>query len=357
MSTAAGTAVPLEIHYTNTKNSHDDIIFAMETHPSSDLLTLGDIHGQISLYSFTAGEECKCMWSINHSTGRPCRVARFSRKGEWLCTAAKDHRSLFITDTERGTLIRKVPKAVGATVYSLCTMSETLLSSGDEDGEIKLWDTRSWKEVLAVKENSDYISAIVADNKRHTLLATSGDGSLTVVDLRSRKFEQKSDCCESELTCLAIAKGGRKVICGDGDGVLGIYTWNLWGDVTDRFVAHPLSVDSMTQLSESVVCTGCMDGKVRAIQIQPNQVMGVIGEHEEGFPVDNLCLNHDHTFLISSSQSSCKFWCVDEIPKMADQKEEDMEDEEEEKRKKRKKRKRPYMEAEQTEKDDFFADL
>ena len=42
-------AVPLEIHYSRAKNSHDDIIFAMETHPSSDLLMLGDIHGHISL--------------------------------------------------------------------------------------------------------------------------------------------------------------------------------------------------------------------------------------------------------------------------------------------------------------------
>ena len=38
----------------------------------------------------------------------------------------------------------------------------------------------------------------------------SGDGSLAIVDLRNRKFEQRSDSCESELTCLAIAK----VMCG-----------------------------------------------------------------------------------------------------------------------------------------------
>ena len=35
---------------------------------------------------------------------------------------------------------------------------------------------------------------------------SSGDGSLAVVDLRNRSFEQRSDCCESELTCLTTAK-------------------------------------------------------------------------------------------------------------------------------------------------------
>ena len=29
-------------------------------------------------------------------------------------------------------------------------------------------------------------------------------------------------------------QGASKVVSGDGEGVLGIYTWGLWGDVTDR---------------------------------------------------------------------------------------------------------------------------
>lgn len=86
--------------------------------------------------------------------------------------------------------------------------------------------------------------------------------------------------------------------------------------------------------------------------------MGVIGGHEEGFPIDNLCLNHDHTFLLSSSQSICKFWSMEEIPKMADQREKDVgEDEDEEKGRKRRKRRRAQVQEEQTDKEDFFADL
>ena len=92
--------------------------------------------------------------------------------------------------------------------------------------------------------------------------------------------------------------------------------------------------------------------------------MGVIGEHDEGFPIDNLSLTHDHTLLVSSSQSSCKFWSTEEIPKMATQKEKEEEDGEEDeervRRRRKRKRKRPHMwsrEEEQTKKDDFFVDL
>ena len=90
--------------------------------------------------------------------------------------------------------------------------------------------------------------------------------------------------------------------------------------------------------------------------------MGVIGEHDEGFPIDNLCLSHDHTLLVSSSQSSCKFWSAGEIPKMAAKKEKEEEDgeEDEEKGRRKRKRRRPHawsQEEEQAEKDDFFGDL
>ena len=34
--------------------------------------------------------------------------------------------------------------------------------------------------------------------------------------------------------CVPSLQGGSKVVSGDGEGVLGIYTWGLWGDTTDR---------------------------------------------------------------------------------------------------------------------------
>ena len=34
----------------------------------------------------------------------------------------------------------------------------------------------------------------------------SGDGSLCCVDLRQKKLEEKSDCSESELLCVAVVK-------------------------------------------------------------------------------------------------------------------------------------------------------
>lgn len=60
------------------------------------------------------------------------------------------------------------------------------------------------------------------------------------------------------------SQGGRKVLCGNGEGALMIYNWGLWEDITDRYpTSPPHSIDSMTRVSDSVVCVGSMDGAIR----------------------------------------------------------------------------------------------
>lgn len=70
----------------------------------------------------------------------------------------------------------------------------------------QLWDMRTWKQTCHVKENRDFISSLVSDDLQRTLLATSGDGRLSVVDLRKKRVEEQSDCNESELLSVAIVK-------------------------------------------------------------------------------------------------------------------------------------------------------
>ncbi len=53
-----------------------------------------------------------------------------------------------------------------------------------------------------------------------------------------------------------------KVVCGTGDGVLNIFNWGEWGNISDRFPGHAMSVDCMVPVTEDIVCTGSMDGSI-----------------------------------------------------------------------------------------------
>ena len=60
-------------------------------------------------------------------------------------------------------------------------------------------------------------------------------------------------------------QGGKKVVCGDGEGALMLYNWGLWGDITDRYPCRPHSIDSMIPISDTVLCIGSMDGAIRSV--------------------------------------------------------------------------------------------
>ena len=65
------------------------------------------------------------------------------------------------------------------------------------------------------------------------------------------------------IIAIVVLQGGKKVVCGDGEGMLLLYHWGLWGDCTDRYPAHSDSIDSLLALGDSVLCTGSSDGTVR----------------------------------------------------------------------------------------------
>lgn len=69
------------------------------------------------------------------------------------------------------------------------------------------------------------------------------------------------------ISCIFFLQSGRKVVCGTGDGILNLFTWGEWGDITDRFPGHPLSIDSCVAVSDNIVCTGSMDGIIRWVAI------------------------------------------------------------------------------------------
>lgn len=75
-------------------------------------------------------------------------------------------------------------------------------------------------------------------------------------------LKQTSHLLVDHRRCL---QGGRKVVCGTGDGILNLFSWSEWGDISDRFPGHPLSIDACVAVSDNVVCTGSMDGIIRYI--------------------------------------------------------------------------------------------
>jgi hypothetical protein len=47
------------------------------------------------------------------------------------------------------------------------------------------------------------------------------------------------------------------------EGVLYFFNWKEFGNMSDRFPGHPGGIECLTLLNQSLLMTGCEDGKIR----------------------------------------------------------------------------------------------
>ena len=66
-----------------------------------------------------------------------------------------------------------------------------------------------------------------------------------------------------------------------------IYPIYTYTPCTHRFPGHPETVDCMLKIDESMLLTGSSDGLIRVVSIQPNKILGVVGDHDD-FPVEGM---------------------------------------------------------------------
>jgi len=257
------------------------------------------------------------------------------------------------------------------------------LVTGDDVGTVRIWDTticgknqqssngknsNPFDNLMKLpqgciqhwKVNHDYITDFETSTDGATLFASSADGTLSVFDLRfvNRKgtprsvslpdidprdhtTQQKpqsnnkkkspwelqgylqSDNQEDELLSLVLMKNSQKLLCGTQEGVLSLFSYNIWGDISDRFPGHPQSIDALLKIDEDTVLTGSSDGLVRAVQLLPNDLLGVLGGHD-GFPVEGLGWSAGRKLVGSiSHDESIRLWDASFLKEDDDSDEED----------------------------------
>ncbi|XP_008786883.1 WD repeat-containing protein 55-like [Phoenix dactylifera] len=285
--------------------------FDLDFHPSSPLVASGLINGDLHLYRYAADSQPQRLLEINAHV-ESCRAVRFVDSGRVILTGSPDC-SILATDVETGTAIARLEDAHGDAVNRLVNLTETTITSGDDEGYIKVWDTRQHVCCNSFHAHEDYISDIAFVPGTMQLLGTSGDGTLSVCSLRKNKVQSQSEFSEDELLSLVIMKNGRKVICGTQTGALLLYSWGHFKDCSDRFLGHPMSVDTLLKLDEDTLISGSEDGVIRLVGILPNRIIQPLAEHSE-YPIERLAFSNDRKFLGSISHDQMlKLWDLQEL--------------------------------------------
>lgn len=137
-------------------------------------------------------------------------------------------------------------------------------------------------------------------------------GRWTIVRYFGQGKTEKDECWSVIVTHEnPLVQNNRKAVVGSQDGVLSLWNWGDWGDYRDRIMGHPSSIDAICKLDEDTICTGSSDGIIRLVTILPNGFHGILGDHGEGMPIEQIKLSHDKKYLVSSGHdSSLRFWDV-----------------------------------------------
>ncbi|XP_059439916.1 WD repeat-containing protein 55 [Corylus avellana] len=295
------------------------LAFDIDFHPSKELVTTGLINGDLHLYSYAANALPQRLLKVRAHTGS-CRAVRFIEGGSAIATCSTDC-SILTTDVETRSPKLRLEDAHGDAINRLINLDKTTIATGDDEGCIKVWDTRQRSCCNSFDAHCDYISDITfySEGSKVKLLATSGDGTLSVCDLRKNKVQAQSEFSEDELLSVVIMKkNGRqddwKVVCGSQTGTLLLYSWGCFKDCSDRFIGlSPNSIDALLKLDEDTIITGSENGLISLVGILPNRIIQPIAEHSE-YPVERLAFSYDRKFLGSIAHDQMlKLWDLHDI--------------------------------------------
>lgn len=290
----------------------DAVVTDVCFHPMQDIIASGDIDGLVRLHSYSIGNENHELMTFKDHK-KSCRAIRFIPDGSGLISASKD-KSVRIFDLDNGKVKFAIKKAHDSAIYSLLVIDRNFFATGDDDGNLAVWDLRHRAAVMKLHENQDSITDMIVNSTKTVLLATSGEGTLTAFDIRKHQVKLQSELMDSGLMSIAAVKNDTKVVCGTEDGILDFFNWNEWGNISDRFPGHKMSIDAIVPLSDQIVATADSEA-IRAVHLFPNRFLGVIGDHN-GFPVERMTISRCKTWLASCSHDNqIKFWNVSEVAK------------------------------------------
>ncbi|EPX74685.1 WDR55 family WD repeat protein [Schizosaccharomyces octosporus yFS286] len=320
----------------------DDDVFNLITYGEKNNLLVGFSNGRVANYSYD--EENNSLveeWNTKrHKIS--CRNLSLTDDNSEFISVGSDC-VLKLADTSSGRVtskwIQEETASAELSPYSVVEWVEgnNIFATGDDDGCVTIWDRRKNGGVLhSHRDQIDYISSISPFEDRF-MVATSGDGTLLVLDARNFKSAVLSEEQDDDLTCGAFTRDNnakKKFAVGTASGVVTLFTKGDWGDHTDRIMppirSNDYSVETMNRAGADTLYIGGSDGCLRQLNILPNRYEKIIGQHTSKAGVDTADVSENGEYLISASGSELIFWGTGDDSNESNKADQDSEEESDE---------------------------
>lgn len=209
----------------------------------------------------------------------------------------------------RNVKLLRTLKGHNATIDSLTFTPDGkfLISGGsDNDGRIKFWWVRSWKEVGSLRAHSQAVMTLAMSPNSEILASCSNDSSLNLWNWKTGKYTRTFLDHTSNILSAAITSDSEMLVTGALDG---IRVWNLR---TQRPIYNLVRFDNQTYAvapnpNGEILASGGKDTAIKVWDLQNGRFLDSLSGHSGA--ISTLAFTPDGSTLISGSYDrTIKVW-------------------------------------------------
>ncbi|KAL9644772.1 hypothetical protein ABK040_012426 [Willaertia magna] len=280
-------------------------IFSVNFHPKLNLISLGLINGETKIYKYSIDKPNTLLATFNNHKESVRKVC-FSDNGKLLYTASSD-RALGVIDCKQAKVKYSIKDAHGVPISTFIVIDDNTVVTGDDEGLVRIWDTRQRYCAKEFNEHGDYISGFDYSPQHNKLFCCSADGSISVMSLNGKNSKGIGVTLgvNDDYTGILCLKDGKDVIAAGASGTIYHYDHEQLYESKRNMKSFVKSISCLLQVNETTYCYGSDDGDILAHSLQTGKRMRMCDGMDS--PILDMSISRDAKYIASCSFETVKF--------------------------------------------------
>jgi len=202
----------------------------------------------------------------------------------------------------------KVLMPVPTSVYSLHALSfAPILASGERSGRVNIFDFEQQRVTAVFNHHNKPVFALASINQKRELLASSEDGTVSVVDPVNNNLLYNFQVSKEMVRCIAVSPDEKLVAFGCKDNLIRVYNVDDYSFVTE-INGHTLPITSLSFSPDgNRLLSGSRDAQLKIWNVSDFNLIENIAAHL--FAIYDIKFHASLPYFATASQDkSIKIW-------------------------------------------------
>ncbi len=191
---------------------------------------------------------------------KPVNSIAFSPDGQIIASGSADG-NVKLWESSSGKQIKSLIRHPYPIISIAFSPDGNILACGSDSGSIALWDLNYKEKIRTFKEHEGKVWSILFSNDGKLIVSSSDDKTIRLRDMESGKEIKTLRWHTGSVNTIALAKDNKTLLSGSSDGTIVI--WDITtGESIKRIKTDPINSIDLSPDGKHVA-TGSSDGKIK----------------------------------------------------------------------------------------------